>query len=73
MELSLPILVSARDFTVSISGLSSSQFSYSIAQNLGNLSLITLSITYQADLQGRDVVMSYSRSRRLQSLDEELE
>jgi hypothetical protein len=70
MEVSLPILVRAIDFTVSISGLTSSQYSYTLTQNSGNLSLITLTITYQADLQGRDLVLSYSRSRRLQSLEE---
>lgn len=58
--------MTANKLTLTISGLTSSFFKYSVNQKSDNLSKISIDLTYSTSIQGKTLGMTYSSSRRLQ-------
>jgi cysteine-rich repeat protein len=60
LEMSLPIRVTVSSFSISMTGLGSDRFTYSIAQQESNLSVVAIEMNYRDSLQGRKLEISYS-------------
>ena len=58
--------MTANKLALTISGLTSSLFKYSVLQKSNNLSKITIELSYSSDIQGRQLGITYSSSRRLE-------
>lgn len=58
--------MTANKLALTISGLTSSFFKYSISQKSDNLSKLTIDLTYSTSIQGKTLGITYSSSRRLQ-------
>ena len=59
------IILATNKFIVSITGLTSNDFSFVVSQAADDLSSVKLVLDYNADLQGRSLGVSYSQARRL--------
>lgn len=64
LALSRPVRVVVSKFTLAISGLTASQFSFEASQSSVNLSLITIAISYSVSLQQQTMTLSYTSARR---------
>lgn len=60
LNLSLPIIMTANKLALTISGLTSSLFKYSVIQKSDNLSKVTIELAYSSDIQGKQLGISYS-------------
>ena len=58
--------MTANKLALTISGLTSSLFKYSVLQKSNNLSKITIELSYSSDIQGRQLGITYSSSGRLE-------
>lgn len=60
LNLSLPIIMTADKLALTITGLTSSLFKYSIIQKSDNLSKVTIELSYSSDIQGKQLGITYS-------------
>ena len=55
LNISIPIILVPSKFSLSITSLSSSLFTYTLTQDSKNLSKLTLTLSYKADLQNKNL------------------
>ena len=55
LNISIPIILVPSKFSLSITSLSSSLFTYTLTQDTKNLSKLTLTLSYKADLQNKNL------------------
>lgn len=64
MQISLPILLKPSQLTLAVIGVSQTDYSYSVLQTT-DLSIVEIDLIYFVSLQGKNIQISYSQSRRL--------